>query len=103
MVLVVLITIKNGALEKFRAYERQAALVMAKHGGAIEKAVEIPAEREGDPYREVHIVAFPDEAAYQAYTVDPDMANWRPLRDASVLRTEIMKGNEGPDYAHPGV
>lgn len=99
MVLVVLLTVRAEAVEKFRAYERQAALVMAKHGGAIERAVEIPSETEGGPYREVHILTFPDEAAYQAYAVDPDMAEWRSLREASVLKTEIMKGSEGPDYS----
>ena len=101
MVLVVLLTVRPDQIDKFRAYERQAALVMARHGGGIERVVEIPSDNEGDPYREVHIVSFPDEAAYQAYTIDPDMANWRALRDASVIRTEIMKGEEGPDYAPP--
>lgn len=99
MVLVVLLSVRADEIGKFRAYERQAALVMAKHGGAIERAVEIPPEKEGDPHREVHVVSFPDEAAYQAYSVDPDMANWRPLRDASVIKTEVMKGNDGPDYS----
>jgi uncharacterized protein (DUF1330 family) len=98
MVLVALLTVRPDQIDKFRAYERQAAAVMAKHGGSIERAVEIPSEREGDPYREVHVISFPDEISYQAYTVDPDMANWRALREASVIRTEIMKGSEGPDY-----
>jgi uncharacterized protein (DUF1330 family) len=98
MVLVVLLTVKPSELEKFRAYEHQAALVMAKHGGSIEKVVEIPVESDLDPHREVHIVSFPDEASYQAYSIDPDMAAWRAFRDASVIKTEILKGNEGPDY-----
>lgn len=99
MVLVVLLSVRPSEIEKFRAYEHQAALVMAKHGGAIEKVVEIPVENDNDPHREVHIVSFPDESAYQAYTVDPDMANWRSLRDDSVIKTEILKGNVGPDYS----
>lgn len=99
MVLVLLLTVRPDRLDTFRAYERQAAAVMARHGGGIERVVEIPSEEEGGPYREVHIVTFPDEAAYQAYSADPDMANWRPLREASVIRTEIMKGEEGPDYS----
>lgn len=97
MVLVALLTVRADAIDKFRAYERQAALVMAKHGGAIERAVEIPSEKEGDPYREVHILSFPDEAAYQAYSADPDMAAWRYLRDASVIKTEVMRGNGIPE------
>jgi antibiotic biosynthesis monooxygenase (ABM) superfamily enzyme len=99
LVLVVLLTVRPDRLDTFRAYERQAAAVMARHGGGIERAIEIPSEREGDPYREVHIVSFPDESAYQAYSVDPDMAAWRALRDECVIRTEIMKGEEGPDYS----
>lgn len=99
MVLVVLLTVRPDQVHKFRAYERQAAAVMARHGGGIERAVEIPPDQPGQPYREVHIVSFPDESSYQAYAVDPDMAAWRDLRDESVIRTEVMKGEEGPDYS----
>lgn len=99
MVIVVLLSVRPDQIDTFRAYERQAAAVMARHGGGIERVIEIPPENEGGPYREVHIVSFPDETAYQAYSMDPDMANWRALRDASVIRAEILKGEDGPDYA----
>lgn len=99
MVLVVLITVRAHEIAKFRAYERQAALVMAKHGGELERCIEVPSESGDGTLREVHIVSFPDESAYQAYQVDPDLAPWRSLREASVISTQILKGSEGPDYS----
>lgn len=98
MILVAMLTVRPEELKTFRAYEHQAALVMAKHGGAIERVVEIPAEKDGDPHREVHIVTFPDEGAYEAYRVDPDMANFRAMREASVIKSDLLSGHEGPDY-----
>ena len=98
MVLVVLITVRAQEIDKFRAYERQAALIMTRHGGELERAIEVPSEADDGTLREVHIVSFPDETAYQAYLVDPDLAPWRSLRDASVISTQVLKGSEGPDY-----
>jgi hypothetical protein len=87
MTLVVILTVRSEAVERFRAFERRAAAVMARHGGAIERTVVVPPARPGDCLREVHVVTFPGEIA--------------PLRDESVVGTEVLVGEDGPDYG-PG-
>src|SRR4051794_25292084 len=98
MILVVTLTVRAAALEAFRAFEARAAPIMAKHGGAIERAIFVPPAAEGDPAREVHIVAFPSAEAFAAYRADAELVALAPLRAESVLATEILIGEEGPRY-----
>jgi uncharacterized protein (DUF1330 family) len=98
MTLVVIITVRREAIEDFRAFERHAARVMAGHGGRIERSVVIEAEGASPLVREVHVVTFPDAAALAAYRGDPRRAEAVHLRDASVVSTEILVGEDGPDY-----
>jgi uncharacterized protein (DUF1330 family) len=51
--------------------------------------------------REVHVVTFPSAEALAAYRADPALAALSPLRAESVVRTEIMVGEEGPSYSPP--
>ncbi len=101
MTLVVTLTVRAEALEAFRSFEAGAARVMAKHGGAIERTIVVPPAQPGAPTREVHVVTFPDERALRAYQADPELDALRPLREASVLATEILVGEDGPDYPAP--
>ena len=97
VVLVATITVRRAELEAFRAFERHAARVMASHGGRIERAIVV--QGEGETLREVHLVRFPDEAAFAAYRDDPELASALPLRDRSVVATEVLRGEDGPDYS----
>lgn len=96
-VLVAVITIRAAELDAFRAFERHAAAVMARHGGRIERVVVIPGD--GETLREVHVVRFPDDAALRAYRADPDLGPAMGLRGRSVLATDLMLGEDGPDYS----
>jgi hypothetical protein len=98
MVLVVILTVRSDAIDKFRAFETRAAIVMAKHGGAIERTVAIPPESAGDFMKEVHIVTFPDDQALSKYREDGDLREVAHLREESVVKTEILVGEDGPDY-----
>ncbi len=98
MLLVVTLTIRPGELDTFRAFEQQAARIMTRHGGAIEQTVFIPAEASGAPMREVHVVSFSSPEAFAAYRADPALAALVPLREKSVLKTEILTGEPGPQY-----
>jgi uncharacterized protein (DUF1330 family) len=101
MLLVVTLTVRPGALDAFRAFERQAARIMARHGGAIERAVYIPPAQPGAPSQEVHLVSFPSPEALAAYRADPALQALASLREAAVLHTEILTGEEGPRYGDP--
>jgi hypothetical protein len=100
MTIVAIMTVRSDAAGTFREFERRAAAVMADHGGAIERTVVIQGEH--GTFREIHIVTFPDPAAFEAYRRDERMREAAPLREASVIATEIMIGEDGPDYQVSG-
>ena len=96
MVLVAILTVRKQALEQFRAYETQAARIMREHGGRIERTVVVADG--ADTIKEVHVVTFRDEAAFTAYKADTRLAQIAHLREASVVRTELLIGADGPTY-----
>ena len=98
LTLVVTLTIRGEAVETFREFERKAARIMVKYGGMIERTVVIPPKTPGEFLKEIHIVTFPDDAAFQAYRQDEETLTIAPLREASVIKTEIWIGKRGPDY-----
>ena len=99
MLLVAILTVRREALADLRRYERAAAAIMARHGGAIERAVLL--DEGGARVRELHLVRFVDEVGFAAYRADPALADLRPLRDATILDTQVMQALDGPDYHAP--
>jgi uncharacterized protein (DUF1330 family) len=97
MTLVAIITVKRAALESFREFERQAAMVMASYGGRIERTV-VTDGSTPEVLKEIHVVTFPDEVAFRAYRDDARLARHAHLREASVVDTEVLVGEEGPRY-----
>jgi uncharacterized protein (DUF1330 family) len=93
VVVVAILTI--GERAAFDAFEARAAAVMARHGAAIERAIGVPGAS-GAPAREVHVVRFPDEAAWAAYRADPELAALAPLRARGVIATEALVGADAP-------
>ncbi len=98
MTLVVIITVRKEAIGTFRSYESKAAAVMARHGGAIERTVVVPMADRNDRFKEVHIVTFPNADAFSTYRQDGAMQEIAHLRNESVLETEVLIGEDGPDY-----
>jgi uncharacterized protein (DUF1330 family) len=97
--LVVTLTVRRDRLDQFRAFERRAAAVMVSHGGRIERTVVGPVEGRADLLTEVHVVTFPDEASFATYRADPRLRELAHLREASVVATAILVGEDGPDYS----
>jgi hypothetical protein len=50
-------------------------------------------------FKEVHFVTFPDGAAFDAYRQDSALAEIAHLRTESVVATEVLVGEDGPDYS----
>jgi hypothetical protein len=96
--LVAILTVRKAALDAFRAFEQHAATVMAHHGGRIERTVVVPLAGTPDLVKEVHLVTFPDARAFQAYRADPRRDELAHLRDAAVVHTEVLAGEDGPTY-----
>jgi hypothetical protein len=81
----------------FEEFETAAYRVIREHGGSLERTVRID-HGTSETLTEVHLVRFRDEASFQAYRASTALAGVRHLREASVLETELLIGEEGPDY-----
>ncbi len=93
---IVSIWLKDNDVAGFESFERQAAAIMAAHGGHVETVVRCGGEG-GAPF-EVHVVSFPDAAVAGAYRADPRLAKLLPLRDRVIARTEVWAGRERSAY-----
>jgi uncharacterized protein (DUF1330 family) len=90
LLIVATMTVRRERLDEFREYERAAARIIARHGGKLERAIQLV----GEPLRELHILGFTSATELEAYRTDPELAALRPLRDAAVISTEITQGLE---------
>jgi len=98
LVIVAILTPHSDAMDMFREYETKAAVVIARHGGAIERTVIEEPSEPGKPIREIHVVTFPGVEAFHNYRADPDFASLGDMREASIAHTELLFGREGPNY-----
>ena len=98
LVLIATLTVRREAESAFRDYEAAAARIMSRHGGNIERAIEIDGEESAGTFREVHIVTFPDRAAFDAYRADPEIVALATLRKSALASTEILFGRDGLTY-----
>ena len=98
LVIVATLTVRVAALAEFRAFERHAARVMARYGGAIERTVFATVDGAPDLAREIHVVTFPNAAAFERYRSDPELSARASDRDRAIVKTEIVTGVDGPDY-----
>jgi hypothetical protein len=90
--LVVTMVVRRSSLAEFREFERNAQRIMARYGGTIREAVLIDPDARAETVREVHVVSFPDRAAFEAYRGDAELAALRPVRERAVLSTAIEIG-----------
>jgi uncharacterized protein (DUF1330 family) len=99
LVLVAALFVQPGREADFHKYESIAANVMQRYGGRIERVVRTgdTAKGDGQPY-EVHIITFPGQRELDDYRADPELARQLPLRQASILRTEIVIGVDAEVY-----
>jgi hypothetical protein len=100
--LVGILTVRRDALDEFRAFERHAAAVMRAHGGRIERTVVVTPDPAPGLVKEIHVVTFSDEPAFRAYRGDARLAELAHLREASVVATDVLVGEDGPDYGAAG-
>jgi uncharacterized protein (DUF1330 family) len=94
---VVKLTVRS--LVDFERFERAAAAIWREHGARIVTTVRFDA----DPIEELHVVCFPNRAAFDAYRSDPALLALVSLRDAAIARTELQIGVAGPSYEVPSV
>jgi hypothetical protein len=99
ILLLVHLFVRPGREGEFRRFETEAAHVMRRHGGRIERVIRPKALPPGVPLpSEIHLVWFPGMGAFEAYRADPALADLATLRQAVITRTEIVVGEEGEPY-----
>jgi hypothetical protein len=99
-VLLVHLWIHPGQEAAFEVFEREAARIMARHKGRIDSAIRMmatDAPKDATPF-EVHVVSFPDKAAWEAYGQDPETLKLREKRGKIIARTALMQGREAGPY-----
>ena len=98
-ILIVSLWLKNNDVSAFEAFERQAAKAMAEYDGRIERAIRISCtEYEGDSPFEIHIVSFPNAAAFQMYRQSSESRNLAVVRDSIISKAVVIAGGDVKAY-----
>jgi hypothetical protein len=97
MLIVAKLVVRRTELAAFEEYETAAYRVIREHGGVLERNVRID-DGSSPTLTEVHLVRFRDEAGFRDYRASTALAGVRHLRDAAVVETELLFGEDGPDY-----
>lgn len=84
----------------FYQFETAATRVMAKHGGKITQRFVLPSPKEQDTPDEIHIVTFPNKAAFEAYRLDEEIQALGSLRADSIRKTIVWTATEAPPFSN---
>jgi hypothetical protein len=99
ILLLVEIFIHPGRVAEFRRFETEAARIMRRHGGRIDRVIRPTGRASGAPLpHEIHIVSFSSAAGFDRYRSDPELVALAPLRESAIARTEVTTGTEGESY-----
>ena len=100
IVVVVCLFARPGQETAFRRFETEAARIIRRHGGRIDRVIRPTASSRSDVLpREIHVVSFPSLERFEAYRGDRDLAELAPLRESAIHRTEITIGKEAHAHA----
>jgi uncharacterized protein (DUF1330 family) len=97
---VIALWIHPGQAASFEAYEQKAAKIMRRYGAKIERTVRLS---EADPISvdppfEVHVLSFPEKAAFASYRNDDELKSLALDRAAAIRLSTIWTGSDGPAY-----
>jgi uncharacterized protein (DUF1330 family) len=84
---------------EFEAYEREAARVMKRCGGILERVIRSSRPQGPDQPFEVHVLQFPSLESFESYRSDPELKALAPTRQAVITKTLLLLGGKGPSYA----
>ena len=99
IVLIVELFIHPGRGAEFHRFETEAARIMRRHGGRIDRVIRPTGGARGEPLpHEIHVVSFTSAAGLDAYRADPELAALASLRESAIARTEVTVGTEGAAY-----
>ena len=84
--ILVILEVKD--FNAFELFEQQAAKIMEQYQGRIISAFETRRETDNSG-EEIHVLEFPDEAAFSDYRSDSSLAKLADLRSQAILKTEV--------------
>ena len=98
--ILVRLWIHRGREAEFEAYERKASRIMARYGGAIERAIRTSrtSDDASDEPFEVHVLKFPSRDHYDAYLNDSERRSLSGVRAGIIANSDILVGKPGPTY-----
>ena len=106
--LVVNLWIRNQDIAAFEAFERKTAELLQRHGGKIDRAMRVADlhrnessntyDSPGDAPFEIHLVSFPNRAAFDAYRIDPEVVLLSAERERIILKTVTIEGYDSSSY-----
>jgi uncharacterized protein (DUF1330 family) len=98
LTLVVALYIHPGRATEFERFESAAAEIMKRHGVAIERRIAFTPAAADTPH-EVHVVSFPDAAAFARYRADAELQALADLRDRAIRKTVVWTGADLPPFS----
>ena len=99
LIIVAALFINPGCEDEFLQFESAAEKIMRRYGGCVERRIGFPANAGTDHPHEVHIVAFPDQQAFDRYRADPDLQAMAELRARAISQTIVWSGKDLPPFA----
>jgi uncharacterized protein (DUF1330 family) len=99
LIIVAALFINPGCEAEFEQFEASAEKIMRRYGGSIERRIGFPTNANADHPHELHIVAFPDQQAFERYRADPDLQALAQLRAQAIRQTIVWVGAELPAFA----
>jgi hypothetical protein len=84
---------------EFERFEASAVEVMARFDGRLERRIAL--DRGDDPSRphEVHVLTFPDRAAFDRYRSDSALRGLAELRATAIRDTTVWLGVDAEPFA----
>lgn len=100
LTLIVSLFIHAGHEAEFEQFEFATTAIMRHYGGEIERRIGCIDDGDAKLPHEVHIVTFPDEAAFERYRSDPGLRPLAELRARTIRETTILRGVDRGAFAH---
>ena len=99
IVLIAYLFVRPGREASFHEFETEAARIMRRYGGRIDRVIHPTSSVGGDPLPyEIHVLSFPSLGRFEGYQEDRDLAGLASLRRSAIARTQVMIGEEGEPY-----
>ncbi len=93
----ILVTLEVKDFDKLAIFESMAAKIMHSYGGCIVRAFET--FREGLSGQEIHVLEFPNEAAFAEYRSDSRLIEHAELREDAIKSMTVMTSSTVKNYS----